>query len=80
MTQRQIWAVLGALMLGMLLAALDQTIVATSLPTPIPTYPPLTSMASAPPGDGSSARQTPRKVAQEVSQLSPAHPAGRVKK
>jgi MFS family permease len=32
-TQRQIWAVLGALMLGMLLAALDQTIVATSLPT-----------------------------------------------
>ncbi len=33
MTQRQIWAVLGALMLGMLLAALDQTIVATSLPT-----------------------------------------------
>jgi EmrB/QacA subfamily drug resistance transporter len=33
MTQRQIYAVLGALMLGMLLAALDQTIVATSLPT-----------------------------------------------
>jgi MFS family permease len=32
-TQRQIYAVLGALMLGMLLAALDQTIVATSLPT-----------------------------------------------
>jgi EmrB/QacA subfamily drug resistance transporter len=32
-SQRQIWAVLGALMLGMLLAALDQTIVATSLPT-----------------------------------------------
>jgi EmrB/QacA subfamily drug resistance transporter len=33
MTQRQIYAVLGALMLGMLLAALDQTIVSTSLPT-----------------------------------------------
>jgi len=33
MTHRQILAVLGALMLGMLLAALDQTIVATSLPT-----------------------------------------------
>ena len=33
MTQRQIYAVLGALMCGMLLAALDQTIVATSLPT-----------------------------------------------
>ena len=33
MTQRQIYAVLGALMLWMLLAALDQTIVATSLPT-----------------------------------------------
>jgi EmrB/QacA subfamily drug resistance transporter len=33
LTQRQIYAVLGALMLGMLLAALDQTIVATSLPT-----------------------------------------------
>jgi EmrB/QacA subfamily drug resistance transporter len=33
MTKRQIYAVLGALMLGMLLAALDQTIVATSLPT-----------------------------------------------
>src|ERR1700730_1206406 len=33
MTQRRIYAVLGALMLGMLLAALDQTIVSTSLPT-----------------------------------------------
>src|ERR1700732_2684947 len=33
MTQRQIYAVLGALMLGLLLAALDQTIVSTSLPT-----------------------------------------------
>src|ERR1019366_1160895 len=33
LTHRQILAVLGALMLGMLLAALDQTIVATSLPT-----------------------------------------------
>jgi EmrB/QacA subfamily drug resistance transporter len=33
MTKRQIYAVLGALMLGMLLAALDQTIVSTSLPT-----------------------------------------------
>lgn len=33
LTQRQIFAVFGALMLGMLLAALDQTIVATSLPT-----------------------------------------------
>ena len=33
MTPRQIYAVLGALMLGMLLAALDQTIVSTSLPT-----------------------------------------------
>ena len=30
---RQLWLVLGALMLGMLLAALDQTIVATALPT-----------------------------------------------
>ncbi len=33
LSQRQIYTVLGALMLGMLLAALDQTIVATSLPT-----------------------------------------------
>jgi EmrB/QacA subfamily drug resistance transporter len=33
LSQRQIFAVFGALMLGMLLAALDQTIVATSLPT-----------------------------------------------
>jgi EmrB/QacA subfamily drug resistance transporter len=33
LSHRQILAVLGALMLGMLLAALDQTIVATSLPT-----------------------------------------------
>jgi EmrB/QacA subfamily drug resistance transporter len=33
LTQRQILTVIGALMLGMLLAALDQTIVATSLPT-----------------------------------------------
>lgn len=33
LTQKQILAVFGALMLGMLLAALDQTIVATSLPT-----------------------------------------------
>ena len=31
--QRQILTVLGALMLGMLLAALDQTIVSTALPT-----------------------------------------------
>src|SRR5215213_9913275 len=31
--QRSIWAVIGALMLGMLLAALDQTIVSTALPT-----------------------------------------------
>ena len=30
---RQLWLVLGALMLGMLLAALDQTIVAMALPT-----------------------------------------------
>ena len=30
---RQLWLVLGALMLGMLLAALDQTIGATALPT-----------------------------------------------
>ena len=30
---RRLWLVLGALMLGMLLAALDQTIVATALPT-----------------------------------------------
>ncbi|MBV8302414.1 MAG: MFS transporter, partial [Candidatus Dormibacteraeota bacterium] len=33
LSPRQIYTVLGALMLGMLLAALDQTIVATSLPT-----------------------------------------------
>jgi EmrB/QacA subfamily drug resistance transporter len=33
LSHRQILAVLGALMLGMLLAALDQTIVSTSLPT-----------------------------------------------
>lgn len=33
LSRRQIYTVLGALMLGMLLAALDQTIVATSLPT-----------------------------------------------
>ena len=33
LSQRQVYAVFGALMLGMLLAALDQTIVATSLPT-----------------------------------------------
>jgi EmrB/QacA subfamily drug resistance transporter len=33
LTHRQILAVIGALMLGMLLAALDQTIVATALPT-----------------------------------------------
>jgi EmrB/QacA subfamily drug resistance transporter len=31
--QRQIWIIIGALLLGMLLAALDQTIVATALPT-----------------------------------------------
>jgi MFS family permease len=30
---RRLWLVLAALMLGMLLAALDQTIVATALPT-----------------------------------------------
>ena len=30
---RRLWLVLGALMLGMLLAALDQTIVSTALPT-----------------------------------------------
>nr|WP_322751190.1 MULTISPECIES: hypothetical protein [unclassified Frankia] len=29
----QLWMVLGALMLGMLLATLDQTIVSTALPT-----------------------------------------------
>jgi len=33
LSPRQIYTVLGALMLGMLLAALDQTIVSTSLPT-----------------------------------------------
>jgi len=32
-THRQILVILGGLMLGMLLAALDQTIVATALPT-----------------------------------------------
>src|SRR5579871_5927867 len=32
-THRQIMVILGALMSGMLLAALDQTIVATALPT-----------------------------------------------
>ena len=32
-THRQIMVILGGLMLGMLLAALDQTIVATALPT-----------------------------------------------
>ena len=31
--RRQLYVVLGGLMLGMLLAALDQTIVATALPT-----------------------------------------------
>ncbi|WP_418275840.1 MDR family MFS transporter [Isoptericola jiangsuensis] len=31
--QRKVWAIFGGLMLGMLLAALDQTIVATALPT-----------------------------------------------
>jgi EmrB/QacA subfamily drug resistance transporter len=31
--QRRIWLIIGALLLGMLLAALDQTIVATALPT-----------------------------------------------
>ncbi|HWH98234.1 MAG TPA: MFS transporter, partial [Pseudolysinimonas sp.] len=30
---RRLWLVLAALMLGMLLAALDQTILATALPT-----------------------------------------------
>ncbi|WP_426592680.1 MDR family MFS transporter [Cellulomonas sp. McL0617] len=33
LTQRAIWAIFGGLMLAMLLAALDQTIVATALPT-----------------------------------------------
>src|SRR5579884_2155189 len=33
LSQRRIITIIGALMLGMLLAALDQTIVATSLPT-----------------------------------------------
>lgn len=33
LTQRKIWAIFGGLMLAMLLAALDQTIVATALPT-----------------------------------------------
>src|SRR5262245_21653728 len=33
LTHRQILAIMGALMLGMLLAALDQNIVATALPT-----------------------------------------------
>ena len=32
-TQRRLWLILGALLLGMLLAALDQTIVSTALPT-----------------------------------------------
>jgi EmrB/QacA subfamily drug resistance transporter len=31
--QRRVWVIIGALLLGMLLAALDQTIVATALPT-----------------------------------------------
>ncbi|MGH3599734.1 MAG: MFS transporter, partial [Pseudonocardiaceae bacterium] len=31
--QRRVWIIIGALLLGMLLAALDQTIVATALPT-----------------------------------------------
>jgi EmrB/QacA subfamily drug resistance transporter len=33
MTKRRLWFILGALLLGMLLAALDQTIVSTALPT-----------------------------------------------
>ena len=33
LTQRQIWVIFGGLMLGMLLASLDQTIVSTALPT-----------------------------------------------
>ncbi|MGO9396073.1 MAG: MFS transporter, partial [Desulfobaccales bacterium] len=32
-TKRRLWLILGALLLGMLLAALDQTIVSTALPT-----------------------------------------------
>ena len=32
-TERRLWVILGALLLGMLLAALDQTIVSTALPT-----------------------------------------------
>ena len=32
-TKRRLWLIIGALMLGMLLAALDQTIVSTALPT-----------------------------------------------
>ena len=32
-TKRRLWFILGALLLGMLLAALDQTIVSTALPT-----------------------------------------------
>jgi hypothetical protein len=34
LTGRALWAVFAALMLGMFLAALDQTIVSTALPTP----------------------------------------------
>jgi MFS family permease len=33
LSQRRIFLIIGALMLGMLLAALDQTIVSTALPT-----------------------------------------------
>src|SRR4051812_18708564 len=33
LSKRAIWAIFGGLMLAMLLAALDQTIVATALPT-----------------------------------------------
>ncbi|MDX6493531.1 MAG: hypothetical protein QOH02_1466, partial [Gaiellaceae bacterium] len=33
LTGRALWTVFGALMLGMFLAALDQTIVSTALPT-----------------------------------------------
>jgi MFS family permease len=33
LSQRQIWVIFSGLMLGMLLASLDQTIVSTALPT-----------------------------------------------
>ncbi len=33
LNRRQVWLIFGGLLLGMLLGALDQTIVATALPT-----------------------------------------------